>query len=728
MPAPRIIGSKSNRGRITSELLVTVILGTLMAAVVPTVLAYVIQHEALHTDFSDTGSILGHLFLGACGMLAALAIAIFIYSHLHRRYIAPLRLIQNALDGTENFASVDLRAIGTAEIGEIATRLVEQIDDKRAMMAEINRLTLIANVTEHSVIICDARGYILWANPFFTSSTGYTLEEVKGRKPAHFLRAPECDSEPLAQLEQSFDEFRDCDVEVLNTTKSGTRFWANVEVRPVRNTDDKADYFVSIERDVTVSKRTAAALEANRRELQQRIVDLQRAKSELEEERAKLAASADELSQAKDAAELANRAKSEFLATVSHELRTPMNGVLGMAELLLASPLDEEQHDHALTIRESGESLLTLLNDILDLSRLEAHGLQLETVAIQVTDIVDAVADVMRANAEAKNLALVTDIHDDTPAIVEGDPTRLRQILFNLTSNAIKFTDEGEVRVTVRPDTSRSEQHLCFEVSDTGNGISEDAQKRLFQRFSQADSSISRTHGGTGLGLAICKELTVLMGGSIEVQSEPGCGSTFRVRLPLNVLRQTLPEAPAAHTKEIDPFAIAAEASNRPLRVLLAEDQAVNVKLMKAIAHRLGYRMRVAGNGIEAIKSLREEEFDLVLMDVQMPEMDGILATKVIRSADAEWQHVPIIALTAHAMEGNRDTYYRAGMNGFVSKPVNIAALIQEIDRVIAGDNDTPVTPEYQSDTTGVDTQPVAGDLNEQAAQMVLDDLLQDLG
>jgi CheY-like chemotaxis protein len=276
------------------------------------------------------------------------------------------------------------------------------------------------------------------------------------------------------------------------------------------------------------------------------------------------------------------------------------------------------------------------------------------------------------------------DIDPAVPEIVLGDPTRLRQILFNLVSNAIKFTEEGSVRVTVTPDPSRGENVIRCDVADTGIGIAEDAKNRLFERFSQADSSISRTHGGTGLGLAICRELASLMGGGISVDSTLGKGTTFTVWIPL--------EVPHAKTDGTPPHQIEVPAedddidTSKKWRILVAEDQHINVRLITAIMDRLGHDIVIASNGIEAVKRLREQTFDLVLMDIQMPEMDGVLATKVIRSSDADWSNIPIIALTAHAMVNTRNAYFQAGMNGFVSKPISIETLVNEMARVMRGE------------------------------------------
>jgi len=634
-----------------------------------------------HTE-ADKRSVISDSFAIVAAVSFALALA-FVGLLIHqwkKSLFAPIREINQLLITNGNLGEAEIASLSNGNLATTARTLADAFTQSKYAREEAERFRLVAEAIDHSVLMTDPDGYLVWANPSFAEMTGFSLEEVIGRKPGHFLRAPESEPSTTAAIDRHVRDHKGFDTEVLNMTKDGRRFWAQLEVRPVFGADGKAINFIGIERDITEDKRTEAALEANRVELQQRITDLQNAKAELEAERAKLASSADELSSAKDAAEQANRAKSEFLATVSHELRTPMNGVLGMAELLIDSDLDPEQRDHASAIKDSGESLLVLLNDILDLSRLEAQGLELETVPIRLADIVAAVTDVMRANADDRGLELTTDISSDAPEIVLGDPTRLRQVLFNLTSNAIKFTDHGGVGVFVSPDPAKGGNFIRIDVTDSGIGISHEAQARLFERFSQADSSISRTHGGTGLGLAICRELAQLMGGEISVESTPGKGSKFSISVPL----ARPDKGTIGHSSENLPreHASAGEATDS-WRILVAEDQPINAKLMTAIMGRLNHTLTIAPNGVEVIKELRKSEFDLILMDIQMPEMDGILATKVIRSSDEPWHDIPIIALTAHAMAGTRDTYLQAGMNGFVSKPISIDALVHEIEIVM---------------------------------------------
>jgi len=394
-----------------------------------------------------------------------------------------------------------------------------------------------------------------------------------------------------------------------------------------------------------------------------------------------------ELANLAETAQVASAAKSSFLANVSHEIRTPLNGVLGMAQAMTTGALTEEQRSRLKVIKESGEALLALLNDILDIAKIEAGRIEVEDVEFDVGRLVVSATAPFQALADAKGVSLIIDVSPLAEGICRGDPTRLRQILANLVSNAVKFTEKGHVRVTV----GREDRLLVASVADTGIGIPQTSLEAMFQPFSQVDASTTRRHGGTGLGLSISKQLAGLMGGAITVKSEPGLGSTFTVSLPIarvraladagDVSQDAAGQDPWGWRERGDP----AQSPLCRLRILAAEDHEANRLVLQALLQASGAHLTVVGNGEEAIAAFRSGVWDLILMDVQMPVMDGLEATRRIRAYEcaSAVTPTPILALTANAMPDQIAHYIHSGFSGHIAKPIDIAALYAALEATL---------------------------------------------
>jgi two-component system, sensor histidine kinase len=402
-------------------------------------------------------------------------------------------------------------------------------------------------------------------------------------------------------------------------------------------------------------------------------VDAQRARRDLAETQAHRDDALHRLELALDEAEAASRAKSDFLATLSHEIRTPLNGILGMSDALAAGTLDDVQRERLEIVRQCGQALLAQVSDVLDLAKIEAGKLRLEEIEFDLGLIVDSAAGAFAVLAKAKGLAFRVEI-DPARAVYRGDPTRLRQVLYNLFSNALKFTETGAITVEAEP----AGDGVRFCVRDTGIGMTTEVAAGLFERFGQAEASTARRFGGTGLGLAICRELVAMMGGQISVASAPGEGACFTVDLPL--VRVATPAASLSNAAERDGTDLAA------LRVLAADDNPINRLVLQTLLGQIGLRLEVVEDGRTAVEAWRNGAFDVILMDVRMPNMDGMEATRAIRRAEAAEgrTRTPIIALTADVMSHQLAEFAAAGMDAHVAKPVETARLFEAIDAVLA--------------------------------------------
>jgi signal transduction histidine kinase/ActR/RegA family two-component response regulator len=411
-----------------------------------------------------------------------------------------------------------------------------------------------------------------------------------------------------------------------------------------------------------------------------RRADGQRARASAARERA--------LAVAKEAAEQASRAKSEFVSRMSHELRTPLNAVIGFAELLQAEPLTPSQQHFVGLITSSGKHLMELINTVLDHAKIEAGGVTLERMTYDLDETIDAVRNIVLARANAKGLDLSIDTSPALPKRMVGDPTRLRQVLINLINNAIKFTDAGYVQLSITRET----ESLLFQVRDTGIGMDAAMLQRLFKPFMQADESITRKYGGTGLGLVISKELVEAMGGHIEVESQVDVGTTFRVFLPLHQASEVQPRP--LHHAHRGPSASADLPVSEcvPGRILVVDDNWVNQQLAAAMLGRLDLEFELADDGLIALERIARHPYALVLMDMEMPGLDGLSTTRRIRELEGDRgrPRVPIIAMTANALAEDRQRCFDSGMDGYVAKPMSLSILEQEIKRVLSASPDVP--------------------------------------
>ena len=742
------------------------------------------------------------------GMLTAMLVFV-----VHRVAVAPIARLRDAIircgESRSPLEMPDLLCSEIADIAEAIQRVLIEMNEQRSRS---ETLALVAERTKNAVTITGPEGEIEWVNDAFCETTGYTLGEVRGRKPGAFLQGEGTDPQVVDFMRTRLSNGQGFQTEILNFHKDGTPFWLTMDVRPVRNEKGEILKFIAVQEDITSRKNTEIELRRYRelsditsrisetggwevdlitgqltwtdqtrrihevaddymptiddalsfypdgdrekvnesierarvhggnwdiesrlitargrelwvhsrgravrengeivrlvgsfrditreknaqRERDAMLEEVHTAKEVAERQSAYLAAQASELESAREQAVAASAAKTEFLANMSHEIRTPMTAILGFADLL-GDTTPEQRESHIETIKRNGEHLLAIINDILDLSKIEAGKMSIESMECSPVQIIEEVVDSMRPRASGKNITVQSVYQSPVPEFITTDPIRLRQILINLVGNAIKFTEVGSVRLVVSMDEEEP-RRLRVAVRDTGIGISSDQLDRLFQPFSQADASTTRRFGGTGLGLQISRRLAELLGGTIRVESAVGVGSVFEMTIGVGDISMAPMVSADEIAKRIERarrFGEAPKRTSQPVSgdrldgasILLVEDGPDNQRLIAHHLRKAGALVDVADNGrigCERVES-RKNRYDLVLMDMQMPELDGYAATRRLRENGHE---LPIIALTAHAMPGDRVKCMDAGCDEFLTKPINREELLRSCAEAIRG-------------------------------------------
>jgi len=524
---------------------------------------------------------------------------------------------------------------------QLATNTLANIIESKQAEDMLRKLSFAVEQSPATVIITDLEGRIEYVNPMFSEKTGYSFAEAIGQKP-HILSSGHTTEEMYEDLWTTLKKGGIWRGEFLTRKKDGTMFWESAAISPIRTKAGEVSHYIAVKEDLTERKRIEH-----------------------------------ELRKATEIAEQANQAKSNFLANMSHEIRTPMNVIIGMTQLALESGLDPQQTNYVSKVRSSAELLLGIINDILDFSKIEADKLELESMDFYLQSVLDTLTQLIELKVARKGLALSVSVAPNVPALLKGDPLRLGQILINLVNNAVKFTQKGRVSLRVDLKERAGERlWLHFQVTDTGIGIAREQLRQLFEPFNQADGSTSRRYGGTGLGLAICKKLTQMMHGEIWADSEPGKGSRFHFTVQLGEGRRVRPMLSAVdNTSNADRL--------RGARVLLVEDNELNQELAKILLEKKGFHVVSVSNGLQALEILQQESFDAVLMDIQMPVMDGYTATRKIRELSC-FDNLPIIAMTAGVMASDRCQAEQAGMNDFIGKPLNVDKMMEILVRWIA--------------------------------------------
>jgi len=518
-----------------------------------------------------------------------------------------------------NFATNEL--IDTIKV---ISNIVAAVYSRIKKANDNNILATFAKETDYAIVITNPEGKIEWINNGYEKLSGYNIDEVKETKPNFFAQNTDLDQENIKIMKLAIKNQKRIETEIYNYSKSGKKYWVHIEIKPIFE-NGLLTHYIAVQKDITDLK-------------------------EVEEK----------LREAKEIAETANEAKNRFLAITSHEIRTPLNIILGMSKILLETELSETQHKYLSGIKSASQNLLLIINDLLDISKIEAGKLQLESIEFNLKEVMDDAITFQKIKAKEKGIDLILDYDDSISESLIGDPFRLNQILLNLLTNALKFTEKGSVSLLCKLIfETEIENQIQIQIIDTGIGIDQKKIDSIFDSFTQEDISITRKYGGTGLGLTITKQLIDLFNGKISVSSDKTKGTTFTILVSFRKSIKNL-----TVDSQLDEFK-----SLKGIKLLLAEDNELNQIIALAYLNRWEIETDTAFNGVEAINMIKGKEYDIILMDIQMPVMDGIKATQIIRNELK--MDTPIIALTAHALNEEKEKYMLSGLNDYITKPID---------------------------------------------------------